>query len=50
MLLLLIVAAAPLSQATKPDCVRWSWTGDVYNRKVVCLEWRNKDKEQGKKK
>jgi len=21
-------------------CVRWTWTGDVFNRKVVCLEWR----------
>jgi len=21
-------------------CVRWTWTGDVYNRKVVCLEWK----------
>ena len=29
----------------KPDqyeCVRWTWTGDVYNRKVICLEWRKK--------
>jgi hypothetical protein len=52
MLLLLIVATVPLSQAAKWECVRWSWTGDVYNRKVVCLEWRKKDKEQeqGKKK
>jgi len=21
------------------ECVRWTWSGDVYNRKVVCLEW-----------
>lgn len=30
---------------TKPpeyECVRWAWSGDVYNRKVVCLEWRKK--------
>lgn len=26
-------------------CVRWSWSGDVYNRKVVCLEWKRKDKK-----
>jgi hypothetical protein len=28
--------------ASKKDeyrCVRWAWTGDVYNRKVVCLQW-----------
>ena len=24
------------------ECVRWTWTGDVYNRTVVCLEWRKK--------
>jgi len=24
------------------ECVRWAWTGDVYNRKVICLEWRKK--------
>ena len=49
MLLLLIVAAAPLSQAAKWECVRWSWTGDVYNRKVVCLEWRKKEERNNKK-
>ena len=24
------------------ECVRWAWSGDVYNRKVVCLEWRKR--------
>ena len=24
---------------TEYRCVRWAWTGDVYNRKVVCLQW-----------
>ena len=28
------------------ECVRWSWSGDVYNRKVVCLEWRKTDKKK----
>jgi|APGre2960657404_1045060.scaffolds.fasta_scaffold02529_10 hypothetical protein len=23
-------------------CVRWTWTGDVYNRIVTCLEWVKK--------
>jgi len=29
---------------TKPEyeCVRWAWSGDVYNRRVVCLEWRKR--------
>ena len=31
------------SSAARMECVRWSWTGDVYNRKVVCLEWRDRD-------
>jgi hypothetical protein len=32
-------------------CVRWTWTGDVYNRTVICLEWRDRDapKEEKKK-
>lgn len=31
------------------ECVRWSWTGDVYNRKVTCLEWREKKNNQEKR-
>ena len=23
-------------------CIRWGWTGDVYERKVYCLEWVKK--------
>jgi len=26
-------------------CVRWSWTGDVYNRKVICLEWKKVERK-----
>lgn len=26
-------------------CIRWTWTGDVYNRKVVCLEWRKVERK-----
>ena len=25
------------------ECVRWTWSGDVYGRKVTCVEWRKKD-------
>ena len=28
-------------------CKRWIWSGDVYNRKVVCLEWV--EAKEGKK-
>ena len=33
-----------------PQCVRWTWSGDVYNRKVICLEWKKKEPEKGNKK
>jgi hypothetical protein len=33
-----------------PKCIRWTWTGDVYNRTVVCLEWRKKDPDRERKK
>jgi hypothetical protein len=39
-LLLLVLLPA---EAARFECVRWTWTGDVYNRKVVCLEWRDRD-------
>ena len=39
--------------AKEPRCVKWTWTGDVYNRRVVCVEWDKppqppKDKEPKK--
>jgi hypothetical protein len=37
---------------TKPEyiCVRWTWTGDVYNRKVYCVTWKKIEKEKKKDK
>lgn len=37
--------------AREPRCVKWQWTGDVYNRKVVCIEWTKPttDKKDPKK-
>jgi len=40
-----------LALAKEPDvkkwsewqCVRWTWTGDVYHRRVICVEWAKKD-------
>ena len=32
----------PIKKWPEWECVRWTWTGDVYNRKVVCLEWRKR--------
>lgn len=35
----IILITAP----AKYVCVKWAWTGDVYNRKVYCLEWKKLD-------
>jgi hypothetical protein len=42
-LVLLVMGIIIPSSAARYECVRWVWTGDVYNRKVVCLEWRDRD-------
>ena len=41
-MLALVVVSIPASEA-RWECVRWSWTGDVFDRKVICLEWRDRD-------
>ena len=48
-LILLLLVLAP-AEAARLECVRWTWTGDVYNRKVVCLEWRDRDAPKFEKK
>jgi hypothetical protein len=48
-LLLLLLISIPV-EAARMECVRWTWTGDVYNRKVICLEWRDRDAKVEKKK
>ena len=51
-LAILVCLAVPSAQTTNArdagnaitnECVRWTWSGDVYSRKVTCLEWRKKD-------
>jgi len=37
------------SNATTNECVKWTWSGDVYSRKVTCLEWRKKEERNKKK-
>ena len=49
-LILLLVICIPSSSTARWECVRWTWTGDVYNRTVVCLEWRDKDAPKPEKK
>ncbi len=39
-ILYVVLTAAP---PPKYVCVKWAWTGDVYNRKVYCLEWKKLD-------
>lgn len=49
LLLIMVVIVVP-SSAAKRECVRWTWTGDVYNRVAICLEWRDKDAPRVEKK
>jgi hypothetical protein len=48
LILLLVVSIS--SSAARLECVRWTWYGDVYNRTVICLEWRDKDAPKVEKK
>jgi hypothetical protein len=48
-LVLLLLVSLPVV-ASRIECVRWTWSGDVYNRKVVCLEWRDRDAPKVEKK
>lgn len=49
-IVLLVVALmfTPTIQSLNNEmvCVRWTWTGDVYERKVQCLEWRKKENKK----
>ena len=49
LILSVIIVIIPAS-AARWECVRWTWSGDVYNRKVVCLEWRDRDAPKVEKK
>ena len=47
-LVMFITASAEIKESPKKSdevwvCGRWTWTGDVFNRKVYCLEWAKKD-------
>jgi len=49
-LLLTVTLSAAGQNKEKPDdgkrCVRWGWSGDVYERRIYCLEWVKKDCSQ----
>ena len=48
LLLFALLLLIPANGAEKKyECIRWSWTGNVYERKVVCLEWRLKENTHG---
>lgn len=46
--ILLLLVIIPSAAIQKKECTKWSWTGDVYSRKVTCLEWRDKDQPKEK--
>jgi hypothetical protein len=39
LLLVFLPVAASQDKKIEYRCIRWTWSGDVYNRKVVCLQW-----------
>jgi len=39
------VIAFLLAVSIEYRCVKWTWVGDVYNRKVYCIEWKKVDKK-----
>jgi len=47
LLLTITLTAAGQNEKLKPNetkvCARWMWTGDVFERKVYCVEWIIKD-------
>jgi hypothetical protein len=45
LLALVLSALTTYSYSEEMKCVRWSWTGDVYDRKVICLEWKKETKK-----
>jgi hypothetical protein len=45
----LFIAIVMVYSYPEYECVRWAWLGDVYNRKVVCLEWRKRNTKDSKK-
>lgn len=40
---IILVAIAKDTKEEVLVCVRWTWTGDVFNRKVYCIQWEKKD-------
>lgn len=46
----MIYSALLVALTVQYECVRWTWTGDVYDRKVICLEWREKNASTNKEK
>ena len=43
--LLFMPVVSSQERKTEYRCVRWAWTGDVYNRKVVCLQWEKVERK-----
>lgn len=42
-LIILTASAKKTNENETLKCVRWKWTGDVFNRNVYCVEWTKKD-------
>jgi len=44
LVLVLLAVSLLVSSEVKYICVRWAWEGDVFERRVYCLEWKRVEK------
>jgi len=44
--LIILTASAEKKEESVDVCIKWRWMGDVYDRKVQCIEWAKKDCSQ----
>jgi len=41
----MVVSIIFLAVSIEYRCIKWVWVGDVYNRKVYCIEWKKVDRK-----
>jgi hypothetical protein len=40
----MVLSIILLAVSIEYRCIKWVWVGDVYNRKVYCIEWKKVEK------
>jgi hypothetical protein len=39
---MLLIVYTNIAIAQTHRCVKWTWAGDVFNRKAICLQWEKR--------